>query len=140
MTDYELKTEKWIDFWNLFDKACWSDFLTRNELQKAYKSSEFGLRGYMHDNILVPPIEEIETNLKQLDEQSKFLYWFRFKEELKIVSENYNLDYKSDLDKITGEVLKEYEKYLSGIIKELRPEFEIKPEFFKWFYIEICSL
>tara|TARA_B110000908_G_C10175640_1_gene413100 strand:+ start:161 stop:1252 length:1092 start_codon:yes stop_codon:yes gene_type:complete len=140
MKDYELKTEKWIDFWNLFDKACWSDFLTRNALRKAYKSSEFGLRGYMHDNILVPAIEEIETNLKQLDEQSKFLYWFRFKEELKIVSENYNLDYQSDLDKITSEILKEYEKYLSGIIKELRPEFEIKPEFFKWFYIAICSL
>ena len=79
MKKLELNNEKWIDFWNLFDKACWSDFLTRPKLQNAYKSSEFGLRGYMHDNILVPAIEEIESNLNQLSEKSKFLYWFRFK-------------------------------------------------------------
>lgn len=56
-------TDKWRDFWNLYDRACWSDFLSRPELKKAYRSSEFGLRGYMHDKILVPAIDEIESNL-----------------------------------------------------------------------------
>lgn len=135
-----MKTDKWIDFWNLFDKNCWIDFLTRTELQNAYKSSEFGLRGYMHDNILVPAIEEIEENLNLLDEQSKFLYWFRFKEELKIVSTDYKLNYKSDLDKITSKILEEYKDGLNKRIKRYRPDFKVEPDFFKWFYIGICSL
>jgi len=32
MEEDRLNTDKWIDFWNLYDKACWSDFLSRPEI------------------------------------------------------------------------------------------------------------
>lgn len=140
MKKLEINNDKWIDFWNLYDKACWSDFLTRPALQNAYKSSEFGLRGYMHDNILVPAIEEIESNLNQLSEQSKFLYWFKFKEELRIVSENFVFNHQIDLDEFAKKAFEDYKNYISGIIKAYRPNLQLDYEFFKWFYIAICSL
>lgn len=138
MKEDRLNTDKWIDFWNLYDKACWSDFLSRPEFKKAYKSSEFGLRGYIHDKILVPAIEEIESNLQKLDEQSKFLYWYRFKEELRITSERFQLNWEDDLDSITKKAFEDYQDYINGIHEEFR--LKLEQEFFKWFYIAICSL
>lgn len=133
----ELDIEHWLEYWNLYDKACWSDYLTRPAIKKAYKKSEYNLRSYLHDQVLVKGIEQIETNLEQIDGNSKFLYWFRFREEFLIITADYQIDYS----KIDDELKPKYNEYIQwqqgGIIK---PKFLPDYEYFKWFYIGLCSL
>ncbi len=134
-----LTSDLWMEYWNMYDWACWSDYLSRPSITKEFKKSEYSLRSYLHDNILVPAIEQIENNLEKVDTQSKFLYWFRFREEYLLITESYGFDSLKELDEQVKIKFEEYSKHISGVIKELRPKVP-KYELFKWFYIALCSL
>ncbi len=131
------KTNLWLQYWELYDKACWREYLDRTEFKKAYKKSPYELNRYMHDNILVPAFDEIEKNLKRVDDNSKFLFWFRFREEILIIGENFKID-KVSLDKQLKPIYKEYCAWIKEdlVINETIPSYE----YFKWFYVSICEL
>lgn len=129
--------EHWLEYWNLYDKACWTDYLTRPAIKKAYEKSEYDLRDYLHDNILVKGIEQIEFNIELIDGNSKFLYWFRFREEFLIITADYKFDYSNIDDEIKPK-FKEYIEWQQRAI--YKPKYTPDYEYFKWFYIGICSL
>lgn len=136
----ELESELWIEYWNLYDWNCWNDYLTRPAVKQAYKKSEYELHTYLHDHILVPAIDQIEANLKKLDGYNKFLYWFRFREELLIVTESYKLDSKADIDKQTRVEFEKYINHIDGFHKEYKIKVKPKYEYVKWFYIALWTL
>lgn len=131
------KTDLWLQYWELYDKACWREYLAKPEFELAYKESPFELNRFMHDNILVPAFEEIEKNLKRVDDNSKFLFWFRFREEILIIGEDFKIN-KANLDKQLKPIFKEYFAWIKGSLVENKtiPDYE----YFKWFYVSICEL
>ncbi|MBO9702516.1 MAG: hypothetical protein J7604_20060, partial [Sporocytophaga sp.] len=131
----ELDLKDWYDYWNLYDDACWGRYLTRPDIKEAYHVSQYELRSYLHDNILIKGIEQIETNLEQIDGNSKFLYWFRFREEFLIITKKYKID-TSNIDK---DLKLKYKEYINWQ-QEIKPKFNLDYDYFKWFYIGICSL
>ncbi len=80
--EQEFDTEKWNNLWDLYDKACWVEYLQEPMFQSAYNISEFELRNHIYDQILLPAIEEVETNIEKLQSEFKFLYWYKVKESL----------------------------------------------------------
>lgn len=136
----DLNIELWLEYWNLYDWACWDDYLTRPVIKREYKKSEYALRSYLHDNILVTAIEQIEQNLEKIEGNSKFLYWFRFREEFLLITDEYQFDSKTDLEQKAKLKYDEYLSHINGVIKEYRPKFTPDFDYFKWFYIAICSL
>lgn len=136
----DLNTDLWMEYWNLYDWACWHDYLTRPSVKREYKKSEYALRSYLHDNILVAAIEQIERNLEKIDGNSKFLYWFRFREEFSLITEEYQFDSKTDLEQNAKIKYDEYLSHINGVIKQYRPKYKPDFEYFKWFYIALCSL
>ena len=128
--EVKLNTDLWMEYWNLYDSACWSDYLSRPNIRDC--KSQYILKGYLHDNILVPAIEQIESNIEKVDSKSKFLYWFRFREEFIIVTKSYRVDNSLDIDEKIKNRFREYNDLMKGFDKTLKfkiPEFE----FFKWF-------
>lgn len=136
----ELSIDLWLKYWDLYDSACWHDYLNRSALKRAFKKSEYNLRSYLHDNILVPAIEQIEHNLDNIDGNSKFLYWFRFREELSLIGKEYHFDKKTDLEEQAQAKYNEYMSHLDGVREEYRPRYRPDYDYFKWFYIALCSL
>lgn len=133
----EFKNDLWLQYWELYDKACWQEIFSRPDFKQAYKKSTYELKRLMHDNILVPAFDELESNLKKLDDNSKFLFWFRFREEILIISEDFNIN-SINLDKQIKPIYKEYSSWMKGTILEDKtiPDYE----YFKWFYIALCGL
>lgn len=136
----ELSIELWLEYWNLYDWACWEDYLNRPSLKREYDKSAYALRSYLHDNILVVAIEQIEHNLKKVDSSSKFLYWFRFREEFLLITGEYRFDNKLDLEKKAKLKFDEYTSNQNQSIKQYRSNFKVDFEYFKWFYVALCSL
>ncbi|MEO9022788.1 MAG: hypothetical protein ABI237_18060 [Ginsengibacter sp.] len=138
--DQELNTELWMEYWNLYDWNCWNEYITRPDIKKEYKKSNYNLRSYLHDHILVPAIEQIENNLEKIDGYSKFLYWFRFREEFLIITKPYKLNSKIDIDKQTRAEYKRYISHIDGFHKDSKVKVKPEYDYIKWFYIAICSL
>lgn len=135
----ELNTDKWIKYWNLYDYNCWPNYYNHSEIKRAYEKSREELRTYMHNKILVPAIEQVEYNITQLDERSKFLYWFRFREEFLIVTDSYDIDVSNDLDEQVKPHYNKYITHIQGIREKYKPK-KLEYDYFKWFYVTICIL
>ncbi len=130
----------WLEYWTLYDSNCWRDFLSRPVFRDKFEEGESKLLEHIHNHIMVPAIEEIERNMMMLDDQSKFLYWFRFQRELAIVSEPFNnVDFKN----LKAEADLRYQEYLqtpnhSNQKPALKKSLDF--DYFKEFYSAICSV
>lgn len=78
--------EKWFDLVNLFDINQAIKYTIEDKLY-----IQEHIEGFLNDKYLVPAFDEVDNNLKTLDNPSKFMYLMRIRDGIRLMYENLKI-------------------------------------------------
>ncbi|MEZ4721785.1 MAG: hypothetical protein R2813_07925 [Flavobacteriales bacterium] len=125
----EIKEDKWLALWNLFDLRQMPIYALENRL---YEISN--IAGFLNDKYLVEAFDEIDSNLALLHEDSHFMYLYRLREEARLLYSDLNLTSIEDFNKIDPA----YKYFKSSVSKKNLGE-DIKKRLTKRFYLDLYN-